>query len=161
WWDHKGMHAYLIPCLVKSQSRNAADVWDRTPSTTNTNEAQHHWTNSLTGIKLTCVEAIESARVVDQNTAAEIETSMQTAILTNANNEVANRMSCNVQCQSAVARKSRESQAKSEEEKRIAAELAVIKEGQQKSRARTKDLNAQLKAVKSSSKKGKSTSGAI
>ncbi|KAJ7120746.1 hypothetical protein C8R43DRAFT_1034075 [Mycena crocata] len=161
WWDHKGMHAYLIPCLVKSQSRIPADVWDRTPSTTNTNEAQHHWTNSLTGIKLTCVEAIESARVVDQNTAAEIETSMQTGILTNANNEVATRMARNMQRQSAVARRSRESQAKSEEEKLIAAELAVIKEGQQKSRARTKDLNAQLKAVKSSSKKGKSTSGAI
>jgi hypothetical protein len=53
------MHDWIIPCLVKSQSRISADVWDSTPSTTNTNEAQHHWTNSLTGIKLTPVEALE------------------------------------------------------------------------------------------------------
>ncbi|KAJ6605293.1 hypothetical protein DFH09DRAFT_1269599 [Mycena vulgaris] len=35
-------------------------ITDATPSTTNTNEAQHHWTNNLTGIKLTPVEALES-----------------------------------------------------------------------------------------------------
>ncbi|KAJ7138486.1 hypothetical protein C8R43DRAFT_1109764 [Mycena crocata] len=161
WWDHKGMHAWIIPCLVKSQSPLGADVWDRTPSTTNTNEGQHHWTNTLTGIKLTCVEAIESARVVDQNTASEIETSMQTGILTNVNNDVANRMARSMQRQSAVARKSRESRAQSEAEKRITAELVEINDNQQKFKARSKDLNAQLKAVKGSSKKGKSTSAAI
>jgi hypothetical protein len=53
------MHDWIIPCLVKSQSRIPAEVWDSTPSTTNTNEAQHHWTNNLEGIKLTPVEALE------------------------------------------------------------------------------------------------------
>jgi hypothetical protein len=53
------MHEWIIPCIVKSQSLIPAEVWDATPSTTNTNEAQHHWTNSLAGIKLTPVEALE------------------------------------------------------------------------------------------------------
>jgi hypothetical protein len=53
------MHEWIIPCIVKSQSLIPADIWDATPSTTNTNEAQHHWTNSLAGIKLSPVEALE------------------------------------------------------------------------------------------------------
>ncbi|KAJ7749102.1 hypothetical protein B0H16DRAFT_1691917 [Mycena metata] len=60
WWRHKEMHEWIIPCLVKSQSRLSADAWDSTPSTTNTNEAQHAWTNALTGIKLTLVEGLET-----------------------------------------------------------------------------------------------------
>ncbi|KAJ7491619.1 hypothetical protein B0H11DRAFT_2228787 [Mycena galericulata] len=61
WWAHKQNNEWIIPCLVKSQSLIPVDVWDSTPSTTNTNEAQHHWTNSLTGTKLTLVEALENA----------------------------------------------------------------------------------------------------
>ena len=53
------MSNWIIPCLVKSQSLIPADDWEATPATTNTGESQHAWTNSLTGIKLTPVEAIE------------------------------------------------------------------------------------------------------
>jgi hypothetical protein len=59
WWKHKEMHEWIIPCIVRSQSLIPSDVWDSTPSTTNTNEAQHHWTNAQTGTKLTPVEALE------------------------------------------------------------------------------------------------------
>ncbi|KAJ7835870.1 hypothetical protein B0H13DRAFT_1913361 [Mycena leptocephala] len=62
WWRHKEMHEWIIPCIVRSQSLIPAEVWDATPSTTNTNEAQHHWTNSLAGMKLTLVEALESSQ---------------------------------------------------------------------------------------------------
>lgn len=58
WWAHKEMHTWIIPCLVKSQSRLTAEVWDTTPSTTNTNEAQHAWTNSLTGTGLSFAEGL-------------------------------------------------------------------------------------------------------
>jgi hypothetical protein len=37
----------------------SAEDWDNTPSTTNTGEAQHHWTNLQTGVKQSLVEAIE------------------------------------------------------------------------------------------------------
>ncbi|KAJ6573653.1 hypothetical protein B0H10DRAFT_2104909 [Mycena sp. CBHHK59/15] len=59
WWKHKEINDWIIPCLIKSQSNISADDWDATPSTTNTNEAQHHWTNSHTGTKLPPVEALE------------------------------------------------------------------------------------------------------
>ncbi|KAJ6615770.1 hypothetical protein B0H10DRAFT_1949652 [Mycena sp. CBHHK59/15] len=87
----------------------SADVWDSTPSTTNTNEVQHHWTNSLTGIKLTPVEAVESRRMVDLNFAGEVKMSIQTGILSNPNNEMSHRMARNSQRHSAAARKAHES----------------------------------------------------
>ncbi|KAJ6614724.1 hypothetical protein B0H10DRAFT_2220970 [Mycena sp. CBHHK59/15] len=124
WWAHKQMHEWIIPCLVKSQSLIPANVWDSTPSTTNTNEAQHHWTNSLTGIKLSLVEGLESARNADETVAHEIQASMRTGILTNPNNKVVHRMARNVQRASAMAGKARESQEQSDAETRLKGELA-------------------------------------
>ncbi|KAJ7861941.1 hypothetical protein B0H13DRAFT_1528962, partial [Mycena leptocephala] len=108
WWRHKEINPWIIPCLVKSQSLIPANVWDSTPSTTNTNEAQHHWTNSQTGIKLTPVEAVESRRIVDLNFAEEVKMSIQTGILSNTNNEMSHRTARNCQRRSAAARKARE-----------------------------------------------------
>ncbi|KAJ7671139.1 hypothetical protein B0H17DRAFT_1209095 [Mycena rosella] len=88
WWKHKEINDYMIPCLIKLQSRLSAEVWDSTPSTTNTNEVQHHWTNSVTSIKLTPVEALESQRTVDQNIADQIKMSLETSILLNPNNKI-------------------------------------------------------------------------
>ncbi|KAJ6609732.1 hypothetical protein B0H10DRAFT_2193725 [Mycena sp. CBHHK59/15] len=156
--SHKEINEWIIPCLVKSQSRIPADVWDSTPSTANTNEAQHHWTNSQTGIKLTCVEAIESAYVVDQKTADEIQMSMRTGILTNAHNEVAHRMARNWQHQSNTAQRARESRQQIEERRLLEEQLPEELEARRQSSARTKDINAQLKVVKSSSKKGRTSS---
>lgn len=60
WWDHKEMSPWILPCLIKSQSPMSAEDWDNTPATTNTGEAQHHWTKTQTGSKLSLVEAIET-----------------------------------------------------------------------------------------------------
>ncbi|KAJ6596762.1 hypothetical protein B0H10DRAFT_1959922 [Mycena sp. CBHHK59/15] len=46
WWFRKGINEWIIPCLIKSQLPISSEDWDSTPSTTNTGEAQHHWTNS-------------------------------------------------------------------------------------------------------------------
>ncbi|KAJ7794014.1 hypothetical protein B0H14DRAFT_3558479 [Mycena olivaceomarginata] len=108
WWKHKEMHEWIIPCIVRSQSLIPPDIWDSTPSTTNTNEAQHHWTNAQTGKQLTPVEALESRRRVDERVAQEIQMSLQTGILSNTNNEMLQRMARNSQRQSTAARKVRE-----------------------------------------------------
>ncbi|KAJ7663763.1 hypothetical protein DFH06DRAFT_986442, partial [Mycena polygramma] len=148
WWRHKEMHAWSIPSIVKSQSRIPADVWDSTPSTTNTNEAQHHWTNLQTGIRLTPVEALESRRKVDENVAQEIKMSLETGILPNHNNELSHRMARNGQRQSAAARRARESSEASDISKDLQLKIAA-------SIAATKSLKEQLKATKPS-KQGKS-----
>ncbi|KAJ6483018.1 hypothetical protein DFH09DRAFT_950106, partial [Mycena vulgaris] len=151
WWRHKEMHEWIILCIVKSQSLIPADVWDATPSTTNTNEAQHHWTISLAGIKLSPVEALESRRKIDQNVADEIKMSMETGILSNPNNELSHRMSRNSQRQSTIARKSRESREAAD----ISDELQLQINA---STALTKTLKAQLKVAKGTSSKRKKKS---
>ncbi|KAJ7026425.1 hypothetical protein C8F04DRAFT_109239 [Mycena alexandri] len=144
WWRHKEMHEWIIPCLVKSQSPLSADVWDSTPSTTNTNEAQHAWTNTQTGIKLTLVEGLETGYQVDKTVADEIEASMRTGILSNPNNEIFHREARNSQCRSAQARKARESQAVSDESAELRLKIAAELEARRGSNARTKELNEQL-----------------
>ncbi|KAJ7820677.1 hypothetical protein B0H13DRAFT_2451468 [Mycena leptocephala] len=74
WWAHKQMHPWIIPCLVRSQSRIPNGIWDITPSTTNTNEAQHAWTNPLTGIGLSLFEAVETAHKLDRKVSSRILT---------------------------------------------------------------------------------------
>ncbi|KAJ7732490.1 hypothetical protein B0H14DRAFT_2639822 [Mycena olivaceomarginata] len=79
WWDHKVMSKRILPCLIKSQSPMSTEDWDNTPVTASTGEAQHHWTGSRTGIKLSLVEAIESARKVDEP--REIEIALKSGVL--------------------------------------------------------------------------------
>ncbi|KAJ6625162.1 hypothetical protein B0H10DRAFT_2186338 [Mycena sp. CBHHK59/15] len=85
-----------LDCAVSGKIPLAfPDHWDRTPATTNMGEVQHHWTNSLTGIQLSPVEVIESARRVDQGVVNEVQASMITGVLSNCNNEMFHRMSQN------------------------------------------------------------------
>ncbi|KAJ7626230.1 hypothetical protein B0H17DRAFT_563566 [Mycena rosella] len=151
WWTHKEMSDWIIPCLVKSQSRIFADDWDSTPATTNTGEAQHHWTNSITGIKLSLVEAIERARVLDENVAREIQSSMGTGILANSQNKAYHRGSRNLQRQANAAEKVRRSNDLTNSSKGINAEIAELKEGRRQSTAREKALREQLKSEKAGS----------
>ncbi|KAJ7899755.1 hypothetical protein B0H13DRAFT_1622625, partial [Mycena leptocephala] len=152
WWDHKEMNDWVIPCLVKSQSNILADHWDSTPATTNTGEAQHHWTNSRTGIKLTLIEGIERrvalcafARALDWDTMEEVRTSTTSGVLANSNNNMFHRQGRNSQRQSNSAKKSRES-AKAAERK---AELLAKINGQ---KTDLKASQAELKSMSGTSK---------
>ncbi|KAG6912660.1 hypothetical protein DXG01_013054, partial [Tephrocybe rancida] len=70
-------------------------------------EAQHHWTNSQSGIRLPLVEAILSAKEIDERVAEEVKAAFSTGILTNKQTELFHRTSRNSQCHSATARKAR------------------------------------------------------
>ena len=61
WWNHKIKSKWIIPCIIKSQSKILSEHWPLIPSTTNIGESQHHWTNKLSGIKLPLVEGIETS----------------------------------------------------------------------------------------------------
>ncbi|KAJ7816650.1 hypothetical protein B0H13DRAFT_1663254 [Mycena leptocephala] len=161
WWAHKKMSDWIIPCLVKSQSNILPEDWDSTPATTNTGETQHHWTNSLTGIGLSPVEAIEKAREIDENAAREIEASMRNGILTNSQNEAYHRNARNLQRQSNAAQKVRETSELTEFSKDITIKIADLKEGRRQSSAREKQLREELKSTKAttngSTKRAKKT----
>ncbi|KAJ7495012.1 hypothetical protein FB451DRAFT_1020029, partial [Mycena latifolia] len=145
-----------VPCLVKSQSSTPTDIWDSTPSMTNTNEAQHHWTNTLTGIKLAPCSYFDSLiivadppRVVDQNVAREIEMSLEGGILSNPNNKISHRMARSSQRQSNAARKSRESRQAADISKELQLQIGAEAE---KRRVSKEQLNA---AKGKSGKRGK------
>ncbi|KAJ6603588.1 hypothetical protein DFH09DRAFT_1354717 [Mycena vulgaris] len=155
WWAHKEMSDWIIPCLVKSQSRILPEDWDNTPATTNTGETQHHWTNSLTGINLTLVEAIESARAVDENAAREIEASLKTGILANAQNELYHRTARNLQRQSKAAQKVRDSNELADILQGLTLDLADLQERRRQLGVEEKNLREQIKTAKGPSGRGK------
>ncbi|KAJ7025077.1 hypothetical protein C8F04DRAFT_1301207, partial [Mycena alexandri] len=155
WWKHKEMHEWIIPCIVKSQSRIPPDVWDSTPSTTNTNEAQHQWTNTQTGIRLPPVEALEARRIVDTNFAEEVKMSLRTGILSNSNNDLSHRMARSSQRQSAIARKASESRTAADASAELELQIVAEAEKRRVSNETTKALREQLKIEKGKRKKGK------
>ncbi|KAJ6549308.1 hypothetical protein DFH09DRAFT_1502776 [Mycena vulgaris] len=159
WWSHKEMSDWIIPCLVKSQSLIPADDWEATPATTNTGESQHAWTNSLTGIKLTPVEAIESAWKPDETVAREIQANMNTGIVANNQNDAYHRTGRNLQRSSKAAQKARDSHELTDLSKGITAEIADLKEIRRRSSAKEKALREQLKAAKPAKRGSTSTAG--
>ncbi|KAJ7120098.1 hypothetical protein C8R44DRAFT_982020 [Mycena epipterygia] len=147
------MHEWIIPRLVKSQLLIPAEIWDNTPSMTNTNEAQHAWTNSLTSISRPPLEALETAYEVDKTVAQEIEMSLRAGILSNPNNEISNRMSHNATRQSTSVSQAHESRQLTDTSTQIKLQLEEEAEKRRKSNAATKLLKEQLKANKAASGK--------
>ncbi|KAF8147347.1 hypothetical protein K438DRAFT_1626410, partial [Mycena galopus ATCC 62051] len=119
----------------------------------NTGETQHHWTNAMTGIKLSLVEAIETtiARELDERTAREIEASLKNGFLTNIQNEVYHHMARGLQRQTRAAQKVRETHELTQYSKEITAQLADLKETRRQTSAKEKELREQLKTAKTSS----------
>ncbi|KAJ7736698.1 hypothetical protein B0H16DRAFT_1326459, partial [Mycena metata] len=162
WWAHKEMHTWIIPCLVKSQSRLTAEVWDTTPSTTNTNEAQHAWTNSLTGTGLSFAEGLTAAYDVDRNVADEIELSLKTGILANPHNESSHRAARCTTRHTTTSKKARESQQQNDAAQILRARLAEQVEKRRESNALSKDLKEQLQAINpTSGRSGKQAAPAL
>ncbi|KAJ7434269.1 hypothetical protein B0H11DRAFT_2118810 [Mycena galericulata] len=162
WWKHKEMHEWIIPCLVKSQSLIPADVWDSTPSTTNTNEAQHHWTNSQTGIKLTPVETVERTEILDNKVAQEIEMSRRTGVMANSNNELVHRVGRSVGRHTTTARKRREGREVANATHQLQLQIEAEAEKRRESNRLTKTLKEQLKTAKgTSSTRGNSATSAV
>ncbi|KAJ7252933.1 hypothetical protein C8J57DRAFT_1077171, partial [Mycena rebaudengoi] len=110
---------------------------------------QHHWTNTLTGIGLAPVEALESRRVVDTNFCQEVQMTLQTGILANPNNEGSHRMARNSQRQSTTACKALQSRTAVDESRKIQNQIDAEIESRRASTARTKTLQVELKAAKS------------
>ncbi|KAJ7189141.1 hypothetical protein C8R46DRAFT_1184332 [Mycena filopes] len=119
------------------------------------------WTNAQTGIKLTLVEGLESARAVDERVAEEIEVSLRTGIFANHNNEVVHREARNNKRRTTAARKGRESQVAVDVSAELRAQLATEQDARRESNARTKELNAQLKTVTGTSGRTKKSPGEL
>ncbi|KAF7367098.1 hypothetical protein MSAN_00969300 [Mycena sanguinolenta] len=147
WWDHKALSPWILPCLIKSQSPMSSEDWDNTPASTNTGEGQHHWTKSLTGTKLSLVEAIETARKVDQDVAREIEIAIKSGILVNPRNESVHRLACNTTRAATTIRKSHESRQRADERALLQMEIEAEQAARKASAMRLKDLRERKSAA--------------
>ncbi|KAF8165803.1 hypothetical protein B0H34DRAFT_671557 [Crassisporium funariophilum] len=103
WWDHKYTSRWIIPCILKSQSKIDPQHLHNLPATTNVGEGQHHWTNHQSGIKLPLVEAILTVCEIDEQVAREVQGTLDTDIKTNSQTNLIHRMACQAQHQSATA----------------------------------------------------------
>jgi hypothetical protein len=118
WWDHKVVirlvNQWILPALIKCLSKMYPADWDRTPSTTNVGEAQHHWTNINTGVKMSLLEAIIAARECDERTAEEIKSSLSSGIPKNNRNNEFTRMKRGANRANNATKKIRETREKDE-----------------------------------------------
>ncbi|KAF9018292.1 hypothetical protein BDZ89DRAFT_1117241 [Hymenopellis radicata] len=111
WWDHKWKSPWILGTLIQCRSKMSAETWARASHTTNISEAQHAWTNKQTGIKLTLLEGILSARTSDRQVADNLHCSKVSGVLKNNTNEASHRLSRRVTRQAHAIKKSTESKA--------------------------------------------------
>ncbi|KAJ7476811.1 hypothetical protein FB451DRAFT_1366387 [Mycena latifolia] len=152
WWKHKLQYPWIRPSLIKTLSRIHPDDWDITDASTNLNEGQHHWTNQQTGVHLTILEAIETARRVDFKTAREVRDSLETGLLDNNSNNMLHRMGRNVQRKSNSLAKQRAVTEKNAETDELQADVDAQKAAKKVQDQKVKDAQSALSAAK-----GKST----
>ncbi|THV01762.1 hypothetical protein K435DRAFT_793088 [Dendrothele bispora CBS 962.96] len=107
WWNHK-LQAFILSGIIQCCSKMSAESWVLTNSTTNINKDMHSFTNKHTGTKKSLVEAILSARKLDNEVAAQLLLSKKTGILKNPANSIYDRMTRNATRHSSVARKKAE-----------------------------------------------------
>ncbi|KJA15424.1 hypothetical protein HYPSUDRAFT_80527 [Hypholoma sublateritium FD-334 SS-4] len=148
WWDHKYSSKWIIPCILKSQSKINQEDFHRLPSTTNIGEGQHHWTNEQSGIKLSLVDAILTAREIDERVGREIHESLDSGIRTNSQTDLLHRMSRQSQRQSATARKAYETRETEGAVADIQEQIEEEKENQRLAASRKKELKEKLKELK-------------
>ncbi|KAF7324029.1 hypothetical protein MKEN_00625000 [Mycena kentingensis (nom. inval.)] len=140
WWDHKALSEWILRCLPAS--------------TTNSGEAQHHWTNKLTGIGLPLVEAIETAREVVLRVCADVQLAFRSGVVTNPNNFSFNRKARAATRHATQARKVQATRERDETTTRIQGELETAQEQQRDLAARIKLLKAQKKEAGPARKRG-------
>ncbi|TFY74780.1 hypothetical protein EWM64_g9232 [Hericium alpestre] len=144
WWEHKLQHRWILPAIMKLRTRINHDDWDATPSTTNAGESQHHWTNQHTGTSLSLLEAILSARTLDEKVAAEIQASLKAGTLTNSQNEFYHRLVRSVKRQTTSAQKSRHAAKQNDKLAQLREQIEDEKEARKVSLQRQKTLQEQL-----------------
>ncbi|KIM35659.1 hypothetical protein M413DRAFT_326604 [Hebeloma cylindrosporum] len=164
WWKHKTQNTWILPSLIKSCSKMNPEDWDRTPSTTNLGEAQHHWTNVNTALKTSLLEAILLARKCDERTSAEIQSSHTMGVLKNHRNDAYTRMSRNLTRVNTSQRKQAEADGRDVAVGEIENEITLLTKAHHDTRERLKSLKAsktELRKRKSSSKAESNSSGRV
>ncbi|KAF7972867.1 hypothetical protein HWV62_16642 [Athelia sp. TMB] len=152
WWQHKIKNVWVLPAIIPFLSKITDSDWITTPSTTNAGEAQHHWTNQHTGTSLSIVEAVESTRVLDLKASNEIQQTLQTGIAINPHNDLLTRMGRGTQRTANAARKLRAASDRDAHAAQLQDELSAEKAQRKQSQQRSRALQAELAATRTTGK---------
>ncbi|KAF8150842.1 hypothetical protein B0H34DRAFT_801761 [Crassisporium funariophilum] len=158
WWDHKVNNSWILPSLIKCLSKMNSNDWDLTPPTTNVGESQHHWTNINTGIMLSLLEALLTARELDNKVAAEIKAALETGVLKNHRNDTYTRLARNTTRTTHASKKAREGRQQKKALNVVETELASLKESQKENAAKIKALKASKSTIAGKGKSSKAES---
>ncbi|KAF9479178.1 hypothetical protein BDN70DRAFT_984560 [Pholiota conissans] len=166
WWDHKVNNSWILPSLIKCLSKMDSEDWDLTAPTTNVGESQHHWTNINTGVMLSLLEAILTARELDEKVAAEVNATLSTTgVLKSTRNDTFTRMARSTARATHAYTKVKETRHRKQAVNVVDSQLASLKESQKENSAKIKELKAAKSKLTShsgkSSKAESSSSGKI
>ncbi|KAJ7713038.1 hypothetical protein DFH07DRAFT_974687 [Mycena maculata] len=105
------------------------------------------WTNQQTGVQLTLLESIESARKVGFKTAREVEDSLETGILDNKSNNLTHRINRKIQRNSNAAAKTRTSGEQDSAAAQAQSNVDEAKAAKKSSAGHLKDMQELLSAT--------------
>ncbi|KAJ6597858.1 hypothetical protein B0H10DRAFT_1959723 [Mycena sp. CBHHK59/15] len=108
WWNHKLNHKWILPGLLECLSGLSHEDWLTTPSTSNGNETQHHWTNSRTGIGLNARECILRAAKADHAVGDQFEVSLSSGVMASNRNELSHRTARNAKRHTSAIKKAKQ-----------------------------------------------------
>ncbi|THU80083.1 hypothetical protein K435DRAFT_696456, partial [Dendrothele bispora CBS 962.96] len=152
WWKHKRINKWILPTIIKSQSKMDPSDWTVTESTTNIGEGQHYWSRKNTGEKLSLVASIVEARKVDFRVATEIQTSRQTGILGSNRNSAVERMKNSLRHVNHGNSKRQANQERDTEIQRLQQEIEVHTKTKKETDARIKQAREALALTRSDGK---------
>ncbi|KAG6819655.1 hypothetical protein H0H93_009829 [Arthromyces matolae] len=147
WWAHKVNNKWILPSVIQCLTKLTDEDWATTQSTTNIVESQHHWTNGRTGIKLSLLEAILTARKLDEDVANEIQTSLKSGVLRNPRNDTFNRMSRSIARNNAAYNKAKDTQERNDKLSSINEEIDMLTQAQKGTREQLKIAKALKKEL--------------
>ncbi|KAK1215861.1 hypothetical protein PQX77_021513 [Marasmius sp. AFHP31] len=166
WWNHKRINKWILPTIIKSQSKMDPEDWTITESTTNIGEGQHYWSRRMTGSSLPLLTSIlqyvqprmpepvltmvHRTRTTDKEVAQEVRNALRTGILTNSHNTVYDRMKSSVQRADAIASKQRASRKHDAEVQRIQDEINGHQQAKKEAEAKLRASRDELAVARSS-----------
>ncbi|KAJ7721662.1 hypothetical protein DFH07DRAFT_1007560 [Mycena maculata] len=155
--DHKTYHDRalrpdLIVFIRQGSDAGRGRIWrtlarDLAKSFGEEGSERSDWTNQQTGVQLTLLESIESARKVGFKTAREVEDSLETGILDNKSNNLTHRINRKIQRNSNAAAKTRTSGEQDSAAAQAQSNVDEAKAAKKSSAGHLKDMQELLSAT--------------
>ncbi|TFY62625.1 hypothetical protein EVJ58_g3736, partial [Rhodofomes roseus] len=148
WISDKKPHPWYWAALNRNFSRMPGEDWDTTASDTNLNESAHPFTNQSTGINRPILEAIKSARTLDEQVAAKITQSEEQMVMWKHDSTLRHRLRRNINRRDNKAAKAAAQHAASDELSKLNEEYDAAEDVRKACQEALKTLREEKKALR-------------